>query len=225
VAFAPGSKQRLTTYDLGRFPADTLFDRIARAVCQAGCLPRKELYETWEMARRIRRAFRGGRIIDAAGGHGLLAQILLLLDDSSPEALVVDTALPPSAAALHDAVAESWPRLRGRVRFVAGTLADVTLTAADLVVSSHACGPLTDRVLDAALAARARVAVLPCCHDAGTCDTGGLTGWTDVAMAIDLRRAVRLEREGYRIRTLAIPATITPKNRLLLGDPCSDATR
>jgi hypothetical protein len=197
-----------------------LFDRLARAVCRAGCLPRKELYESWETARRIRRAFRGGRIVDVAGGHGLLAQILLLLDDTSPEALVVDPGVPPSAATLHEVLAQAWPRLRGRVTFAAGTLDAVTLTAADLVVSSHACGALTDRVLDAAIAARTRVAVLPCCHDAATCDAGSLTGWTDLALAVDVRRAVRLEREGYRIRTLAIPAAITPKHRLLLGDPC-----
>ena len=100
------------------------------------------------------------------------------------------------------------------------SIADVALAESDVVVSCHACGALTDCVLDAAAGARARVAVLPCCHDAATCDAGGLTGWTDLAMAVDVRRAVRLEREGYRIRTLAIPATITPKNRLLLGEPC-----
>ncbi|MDP7692331.1 MAG: hypothetical protein QGG89_10870, partial [Vicinamibacterales bacterium] len=86
----------MTDKDLGRFAEDTLFHRIARAVCHAGCLPRKELFETWEMARRVRRRFRGGRVIDLGGGHGLLAQIMLLLDDSSPSALVVDQTLPAS---------------------------------------------------------------------------------------------------------------------------------
>ncbi|MCH3710085.1 hypothetical protein LZC18_10085, partial [Campylobacter coli] len=86
------SKDRLTTYDLDRFPGGTLFNRIARAVCQAGCLPRKELYEAWEVARRTRRRFRGGRVVDLAAGHGLLAQVMLLLDDSSPEAVAVDQA-------------------------------------------------------------------------------------------------------------------------------------
>ena len=41
---------------------------------------------------------RGGRVVDLAGGHGLLAQTMLLLDDSSPSALVVDPAIPPSAS-------------------------------------------------------------------------------------------------------------------------------
>ena len=80
--FSPSSKARLTEHDLDRFQGATLFDRIARATCEAGCLPRNELYETWEVARRVRRVFRAGRIIDLAAGHGLLAQILLILDDS-----------------------------------------------------------------------------------------------------------------------------------------------
>jgi hypothetical protein len=86
-------------------------------------------------------------------------------------------------------------------------------------VSCHACGALTDSVLDAAAAARARVAVLPCCHDASTSDTGGLTGWLDAALAIDVTRAQTLRRQGYRVWTQVIPAAITPKNRLLLAAP------
>ena len=109
-------------------------------MCHAGRLPRKELYEAWEMARRVRRRFRGGRIVDLGGGHGLLAQVMLLLDDSSPSALVVDKALPPSSATLHVALVQVWPRLSGRVAFVAASLDDVEILPADVVVSSHACG-------------------------------------------------------------------------------------
>jgi hypothetical protein len=80
---------------------------LARAVCHAGCLPRKELHEAWEVARRVRRLFRGGRIVDLGGGHGLLAQTLLILDDSSPGAIVVDKTLPPSAAKLRDVLVQA----------------------------------------------------------------------------------------------------------------------
>jgi hypothetical protein len=217
--FSPSSRGRLTDRDLDRFPGGTLFDRLARAVCHAGCLPRKELYEAWEVARRVRRLFRGGRIVDLGGGHGLLAQALLILDDTSPCALVVDKALPPSAAKLHAALVQAWPRLEGRVEFAATGLDAVAVGATDLVVSSHACGNLTDVVLGRAIAARARVAVLPCCHHLRTGDAGGLAGWVDRAAAIDIMRAVRLSRHGYRIWTQAIPAAITPKNRLLVGEP------
>src|SRR4029453_8864998 len=217
--FAPSSKARLTRHDLGRFPSATLFHRIARAVCGAGCLPRKELFEAWEVARRVRRRFRGGRVIDMAAGHGLLAHLMLLLDDSSPSAVAIDVRLPASGAKLHDALVESWPRLAGRITFVADELDSLPLLPTDVVVSSHACGTLTDLILDRAMEARARVAVLPCCHDVETCDTGGLNGWMDAALAIDVMRAARLQQRGYRVWTQKIPADITPKNRLLMGSP------
>lgn len=232
MSFAPGSRGRLTTYDLGRFPSESLFDRLGRAVCRARCLPRKELYEAWELARRARRLFRGGRVVDLACGHGLLAHVMLLLDDTSPRALAVDSGLPRSAASVQDQLIAAWPRLAGRVEFVAAPLDTVELTPADVVVSSHACGALTDTVLDLAARAGASVAVLPCCHavrdlrtDPSTADSDAraLTGWLDGPMAIDVARATRLRQHGYRVWTQVIPSEITPKNRLLLGCPATQA--
>ena len=219
TAFAPSSRGRLTDRDLDRFPETTLFGRLARAVCHAGCLPRKELFESWEMARRIRRLFRGGRVVDLGAGHGLLAQAMLLLDDSSPSALVVDKAPAPSAAKVHDAIVDEWPRLAGRVTFVAAALDGVDIAATDIVVSSHACGALTDRVLECAAAAGARVAVMPCCHDLDVGDCGDLSGWLDATLAIDVVRALMLREQGYRIWTQMIPEEITEKNRLLIAAP------
>jgi len=173
------------------------------------------------MARRVRRLFRGGRVVDLGAGHGLLAHAMLLLDDSSPSALAVDTAPPLSTGKLHEVLVDAWPRLAGRVEFANRGMDDpaVEIAGADLVVSSHACGALTDVVLQRAVAARARVAVLPCCHDLAVCDRGELDGWLDGPLAIDVTRAVRLREQGYQVWTRAIPADITPKNRLLLGAP------
>ena len=42
------SKNRLMPMNRELFPDDTLFHRIARAVCRAGVLTRKELYEAWQ---------------------------------------------------------------------------------------------------------------------------------------------------------------------------------
>ena len=97
------------------------------------------------MGRRVRRRLRGGRVVDFGGGHGLLAQVLLLLDDSSPSAIVVDKALPLSSAAVHDALRRTWPRLAGRVAFVALPMDHVPVETDDVVVSSR-LRPLTDRV-------------------------------------------------------------------------------
>ncbi len=215
----PSSRNRLSERLLPLFSGETLFDRIARAVCRAGCLPRKELYEAWEVARRVRRRFRGGRVVDLACGHGLTAQILMLLDDTSPTALAVDRRIPESAAKLSASLVEGWPRLGGRVTFMEGELEAVRIHSNDLVVSVHACGRLTDIVLDLAVAAGARVAVLPCCHHLQRAALGGLEGWLEGPLAADVVRACRLRSRGYQVFTQRIPAEITPKNRLLMAEP------
>lgn len=213
------SRNRLTTNLLPQFPGDTLFERIARTVCAAGCLPRKELYEAWEVAKRVRRKFRGGRVIDLACGHGLLAHLLMILDDSSPVALGIDRCLPDSAPRLATALINSWPRLSGRVKLVQADLESIQLERDDLIVSVHACGGLTDLVLDRAMDVGARVAVLPCCHDLQNADLGDLGGWIDGPLANDIMRTWRLRAAGYRIMTQKIPGDITPKNRLLMAEP------
>lgn len=213
-----GSKNRLMPRHATLFAGEGLFARLARAVCAAGCLPRKELFESWEMARRVRRRVRGGRVIDWACGHGLLAHVMLILDDSSPAAVAFDTKLPPSADKLQYALCNAWPRLQDKVSLVEATQGPA-LKAGDVVVSCHACGGLTDEVLHRAAAARAFIAVMPCCHDVGTSDDGGLAGWLDAPLAIDATRCARLRQAGYRVSTHQIKKEVTPKNRLLIGVP------
>ncbi len=219
MTFARSSRARLTRHDLPRFAGDSLFERVARRLCEADCVPRKELYEAWEVARRARRRFRGGRVLDLACGHALVAHLMLLLDDTSASALAVDLRLPPSAARVSECLTATWGRLAGRVTLLESSLAGVVVQPGDVVLSCHACGRLTDDVIDAALSARAKVVVLPCCHSVSDCDLGGLAGWLDPALAIDVTRVARLRAAGYRVHTQNIPADVTPKNRLLLAEP------
>jgi len=212
------SKNRLTPRQQSFFSGNSLFDKIARAVCRAGTLPRKELYEAWEMAKRVRRRYRGGRIIDLACGHGLLAHIMLILDDSSKTAIAVDKKIPLNAGKLSNALITSWPRLKNRVIYKEMPVQEITILPDDIVVSAHACGSLTDLIIDKAIEQNARIAVLPCCHNLKESSTDGLEGWMDKTLAVDTVRVMRLRSKGYQIVAHKIPNDITPKNRLLMGE-------
>ena len=213
------TRSRLTEKQIAEFPGNTLFDKIARAVCRAGTLPGKELFETWEVARRVRRKYRGGRVVDLACGHGLLAHIMLLLDDSSEKALAVDLDFNENTKRLSRIIVDRWPRLANRISYLKSRVEDIDLSRNDIAVSVHACGRLTDTIIEAAVNAGARLAVLPCCHDTKTGDLGGLGGWVDGPLAIDVTRAARLRAKGYSVITRTIPEAITPKNRLLMAHP------
>jgi len=105
------------------------------------------------------------------------------------------------------------------VKLIESDLEAVQLQEGDIIVSAHACGRLTDLVIERAIAAGARLAVLPCCHDLAGADLGGLQGWMDGPMAMDATRAARLRAQGFSVFTQLIPGDITPKNRLLLAEP------
>ncbi len=213
------SRARLTERHAALFVGETLFERLARTVCSAECLPRKELFEAWETCKRVRRRIRGGPVVDVAAGHGLVAFCMLLLDDTTPEAICVDRRQPASFLRLQTVLLARWPRLKGRVRYVQSPLSDVPLPDGAALIGVHACGPLTDEVLDKAIAGRHRVAVLPCCHSDEKCDTGDLRGWLPTGLAVDATRAARLRAAGFAVHTTTIPDDITPENRLLIAVP------
>jgi hypothetical protein len=214
-----GSRNKLTPSRARLYPGETLLDEIGRAVCVAGCLPRKELHEAWEMATRVRAHFGGAhaRVVDLCSGFGLLAQVLVLLDDSIREAVAVDAWPAANHVRVHAALVAAFPRLAGRVRFERARLEAFRIEPGDLVVSAHACGALTDDVAARAVEAGARFAVLPCCHEHRW--RPDLAHLADPALGMDLERAERLTARGYDVTLATIPVEVSPKNRLLLGAP------
>lgn len=192
-AFRMASRSRLTPMDARRFPGDDAFSTIARAVCDADALPRKELFETWHAAIAITDALgptsldadattttktttstgpaatkrrRHRRVMDLAGGHGFLAMCLLILNPRLSSAVVVDRRKPDSHERLVSSLAKAFPasRVHARLRYVEASIADATPTPNTTLVSVHACGDLSDIVLKLAAQAKSPVAVVPCCH-------------------------------------------------------------
>lgn len=212
-------KQRLTPHDLSDFPGDGLFASVARQVCRASAVRRKELLESWAVARKGLRRHRGGPVLDLAGGHGLVAFLILLQDRSTSYATVLDTRIPKSASRLRAAFSERWPSLVDRWQFTEGELADARPNPDHRLLGIHACGGLTDQVLELAIHHRVRVAVLPCCHSKAKLDDGGLSGWMPHDVAVDATRARHLAEAGFAVHTTTIDAAITPKNRLLVASP------
>lgn len=213
------SRDRLTPLDAWRFGTDSLFDAVGRVVCDAQCLPRKELYESWAVAKKVLRRHRGGGVLDLAGGHGLVGYLMAIQDRGTTTVRVVDTRIPKSALRLRDALATRWPGVSESMQFLETSMHAVPVFVDDRVLGIHACGTLTDDVLSRAVAERARVAVLPCCHPYDALDDGNLAGWMPADVAIDAVRALRLRDAGYQVWTTTIPSDISPMNRLLLGSP------
>ena len=215
----PGSLNRLTLETADLFPGDTLFDRFGKTVCRAGCLPRKELFEAWEVAKRVRRRFKSGRVVDLACGHGLLAYAMLIAGGMRDSALAVDKKVTSCGHRVATELEKQWPKLKGAVEHCESSVEDIELLPNDIVVSVHACGGLTDTILSRAIEAGCRVAVMPCCHALNKQDKAGYDAWVPGDLAIDIQRVSQLRSKGYKVHMTKIPDQITPKNRLIIAQP------
>ena len=60
------------------------------------------------------------------------------------------------------------------------------------------------------------LAVMPCCHRLAP-GPPVLERALGIEMAGDIHRTYRLERLGYRVRWIDVPAEITPMHRILVG--------
>ena len=179
---------------------DNLFDQFAKAVCMAGVVGQKEIFETWASALYIYSSFLSSesindgnnsssklqqirRVVDVAGGHGLLAWALLLLDDEHQRrsnevanenteshnaqaltAFCLDVQMPKSAELIMEVMIQQWPHLEHRFDYVEGRLEQLVPHSSCLLASVHACGILSDMLVSTAADQDVPLALVPCCH-------------------------------------------------------------
>jgi len=212
-----------------------LFSDVAQVVCSAGVLPRKELFEAWEVAVRVDAAFPFQPVVaDLASGHGLLAWMMLLLGaarGARRRAVCVDTRLPESALKLSAAFTKRWPELEARMQYVEGSMVNVVARPGEAVFAAvHACGPLSDLVIERALSSGCALALMPCCHSLRNQPLPPLAGLDRPTLermaealgqpaAIDACRMASLRSRGYRVEQEFISVEISPYNRLILAEP------
>jgi hypothetical protein len=106
-------------------------------------------------------------------------------------------------------------------------------SSSSIVLSTHACGSLTDRVIEYCCSHScttansnsseppriSALAVMPCCYT-GT-DEGvpyGIRRALGVSMSADVRRSFVLQDAGYHVDFATIPSEITPMNRIIVGE-------
>ncbi|KAL7473050.1 hypothetical protein ACHAXS_013422 [Conticribra weissflogii] len=176
---------------------------------------------------------------DLCSGHGLTGILFVACNPPRTPAheplrtVLVDHKEPRSHSFLRDCIAEICPWVsKDTVQFVVSPLQDYQLkvdneaddndsvSTASIVISTHACGSLTDGVLRHAVDSRvASIAVMPCCYtgtDSGT--PYGVRRILGVAMAADVRRSFYLQENDYHVDFAAIPKSITPMNRILVAE-------
>mmetsp|Transcript_14649 Transcript_14649/g.30243 ORF Transcript_14649/g.30243 Transcript_14649/m.30243 type:complete len:205 (-) Transcript_14649:488-1102(-) len=188
--------------------------------------------------------------------------------DKSLQVRLVDRQEPPAHATLRNLLQQVCPWIAGNDRIMycqadiqsLTSLTELTNTMASsgaepttpsnnddhprIVISTHACGSLTDRVLVLAVGARdeasssspisnnddavipnppktaaAAIAVMPCCYTGTSRGTPyGIQRALGGAWAADIQRLYQLQAYGYHVDVATIPRATTPLNRILVGE-------
>ncbi|KAL7547357.1 hypothetical protein ACHAWF_010673 [Thalassiosira exigua] len=180
-------------------------------------------------------------VVDLCSGHGLAGMMFLAcnppgrIKGASVQTVLVDQFEPKSHSILRECISEVCPWVSEEtVKFETQRLDDYASSVASdekrysvhesghatIVISTHACGSLTDAVLrHAAEVDAASMAVMPCCYT-GT-DGGvpyGVRRMLGVGLSADVQRSFVLQDRGFHVDFAAVPRAITPMNRIIVAE-------
>ena len=203
------------------FPTDSLVDRLGRALCRHYAVDMKEFCESFEFFTRVRKHIRAKIVTDLCCGHGFTGLLFAVFEREVERVDLVDRMCPPTFHKLLKAIDEVAPWALSKVEFHTMALGQYNIHEGSSIIGVHACGIQTDRCIESAIELNTPVAVMPCCHS--SIAYGQRPRMFDetigIPLAIDIDRSYRLRDCGYDVRWKAIPTVVTPKNRIILGEP------
>ena len=202
------------------FNSDRFGDKLVRILALENVISVKEILESCEFFERVRKDLNAEIVTDLCCGHGLVGLLFAIFERRTRHVILVDSVKSPSHKALVKQIAQIAPWIQDKVQFNKGSIETIesSLQREASIVSSHACGLLTDLCLELAVTNKMNVAVMPCCYPKRKGKAPeALKFALGHELALDIDRTYRLERANFHVRWTAIPSQITPMNRIIIG--------
>lgn len=202
------------------FSSDSLQEKFLRAIAAERLLPIKEVLESFEFFARIRKSTRRKTVADLCCGHGLVGILFAMFERGVERVILIDQNEPESRQKLITVASKVAPWITDKIdnRESKISIEDDWIQPDIAIVSSHACGVLSDLCIDIAIKSGGPIAILPCCYPRAACSAPqSLQTQFGLETAFDIDRTYRLEAAGYRVRWGTIPVEITPMNRIVYG--------
>ena len=215
---------RVDARALTHFSSAALVDRLVRALAQRRAITIKEMVESFEFFGRIRRRLRAPHLVDFGAGHGLAGILFAVFAREVEQVVLIDRCKPPSHAEILAAIVGEAPWVADKVVYIETTLnrSGELVPSGASIIGVHCCGKRSDHVIDLAVAARARLALMGCCYSSTV--PGGLEAIErelGSSAATDIDRTYRLRAAGYDVDWSYVPEAVTPMNRIIVATPAS----
>lgn len=202
------------------FQEDSLQNKLLKEIAYNYLLPIKEILESFEYFARIRRKVKAESMCDLCCGHGFVGLLFAIFERGVNTVYLVDRTEPESRQKLIESCKKVAPWIENKIINIEDKISPESdwLQQGMSVISTHACGVLTDLTLDIAISVKGKVAVLPCCYPERKCQAPkALQSHLGFETAFDIERTYKLEHAGYHVNWGSIPASITPMNRVIIG--------
>lgn len=202
------------------FNEDSLQSKVLKEIAYSHLLPTKEVLESFEYFARIRRKVKAEIMCDLCCGHGFVGVLFAIFERKVSKVYLVDRNEPESRQKLIEACIKVAPWIEDKIINIEDKISPNSdwLVEGMSVISTHACGILTDLTIDIAISVKGNVAVLPCCYPESKCTAPlALQSHLGFENAFDIDRTYKLENAGYHVNWGSIPASISPMNRVIIG--------
>ncbi|RMF55407.1 hypothetical protein D6745_02375 [Candidatus Woesearchaeota archaeon] len=187
-------------------------------------LKEKELNEAFAFYKKVSPLFPSlDYVVDLCCGNGLNG-MLWVLQGNAKKAVSIDREENPNFERVRRRILECGNLNQESIVFYQKDIYEPLpiLTGKGLIISIHACGELTDKVIDSSIGHSLPFAVMPCCHDYENKSDyiiPQILRYFDIGIAIDIMRAIHIHQAGYDIILRRISEKITEKNLILIGKP------
>ncbi len=210
----PRARRVLTVYEKVRNKPLRFEEELQQYVASSR-IEEKEFYEAKQFFQKVSPLFPDVEtVVDCCSGNGL-AGLLWGLEGKAKRVVLVDIERNSNFSPLLQWIHE---HLEFPLQYIILDIEKERIPKGDILMAVHACGSLTDRIIEEGISQRVPLAVMPCCYKESTyLPQSSLPYFQNKRDAIDAARVMAVRSQGYEVVLRNIDPKVTPMNRIIVG--------
>jgi hypothetical protein len=218
------NQNRLDSRYISHFGSDSLFDKVARILCQNDIISKKEFAESVAVVKILQRFIKTDNrihVYDICAGHGLTGILLTILSAGIEKTSIVDLKKPQSHDKMMNSLSKLIPELPEKIEFIQQNFEQISYKQNAFLIGVHACATRTDHIMELGFKTSARIALLPCCYKKTILPHNykKFLPYYTLKDTVDFYRIQKAYARNYQVYLRNIHEKITPMNKLFILFP------